>query len=221
MNNLENPRPIENDGEMHLACAVVIDTSGSMKGCEQALLQAIEEMKETIMENDTARGSVELCLITFDDTARIVQPFGSMYQFEPPRYISCDGMTSTHAAIRMAIDECNNRKAFYKANNVSYRQPWIWLFTDGGSNDSDNGSFNELLQMQNDKKLTFNGVGIGNGINAEELKGMHKNHRMLRVSKEDFKSAIEFLSASLVVTSKSKVDEKVTVTVPQQIVIEC
>ena len=63
-------------------------------------------------------------------------------------------------------------------------------------------------------------MGIGDEADASELKGMHKNNMMLRVSRENFKAAFEFLSASLSKTGTSKPGEKVVVDVPPQIVIE-
>ena len=217
---IETPRPIINAGEEHIACAVVVDTSGSMAAYADELTEAIAELSASITDDDTSRGRVELCLITFDNDARVVQPFGPMYSFEAPRQLKCYGMTSTHEAIRLAIDQVNQRKAEYKNNGVSYRQPWIWLFTDGGSNDDDNGSFDELLQMQRAGRLSFYGVGIGPEAEASELKGMHKSNIMLRVSRENFKAAFEFLSASISQASKSKPGEKITMTVPPQIIIE-
>ena len=220
MTYIETPRPIANAGEEHIACAIVVDTSGSMKPHANDLQQAIAELAETINADDTCRGRIELCLITFDDDAKVVQPFGPMYSFEAPRAFDCAGMTATHKAIRLAIDKVNERKAEYQANGVAYRQPWLWLFTDGESNDPDNGSYAELLQLQNNKKLSFYAVGIGEDAEASELKGMHKNNIMLRVSRENFKAAFEFLSASLSKTGTSKPGEKVVVDVPPQIVIE-
>ena len=217
---IETPRPIVNGGEEHIACAIVVDTSGSMKPHADALREAIAELAETINADDTCRGRIELCLITYDDEAQVVQPFGPMYSFEAPRAFDCAGMTSTHKAIRLAIDKVNERKAEYQANGVPYRQPWLWLFTDGKSTDTDNGSYDELLQMQNNKKLSFYAVGIGDEAEASELNGMHKNNIMLHVSRENFKAAFEFLSASLSKTGTSKPGEKVTVDVPPQIIIE-
>ena len=220
MTYIETPRPPVNPGEEHIACAVVVDTSGSMAPHARELQQAIVDLADTINADDTCRGRIELCLITFDSDVRVVQPFGPMHSFEPPRQIKCTGMTSTHQAIRVALDEVNRRKAEYNANHVSYRQPWLWLFTDGGSNDNDNGSYAELLRLQNDRKLSFYGVGIGSGADASELKSMHKNGIMLRVSQENFKAAFEFLSASLSQTSHSQPGERVVIDVPPQITIE-
>ena len=217
--HLETPRPITNRGEEHIACAVVVDTSGSMHGYEQELKQAIHEMMEAIMEDDMARGRVELCLITYDSTARMVQPFGPMHMFEAPGEICCKGMTSTHAAIRMALDAVKARTAEYDAQGVARKRPWLWLLTDGGSNDADNGSYHELMDMQLNGQLNFFGVGIGPEADASELKSMHKKHQMLRVNREDFLEAFKLISQSMSKSSSSTAG-MATLQLGQQISVE-
>ncbi len=216
----ETPRMPVNPGEEHLACVVVVDTSSSMKEYEKDLNDAICEMRESICEDDMARGRVDICMITFDDHAKIAVPFGPVESFHPP-YVTCGGMTATHEAIALALKVAEERKKLYQEENIAYKQPWIWLKTDGGSNDKDNGSFNELVRLQNEKKCVFFGVGIGNGINETELKGMHKNGMILKVSKDDFKAAFEYLSQSVRGASVHKAGQTISLPAPpQQITVE-
>jgi len=214
---IERPRlPIQNPGEQHMACAVLIDTSGSMAGRERELEQALREMKETIMEDDIARGRVELCIITFDDDVREIVPFGPITAMEIPR-IDCGGMTHTHQAIDFALKRVEERKNEYKAMHITYNQPWIWLFTDGYANDSDNGSFARLLQAQQEKKCVFYGVGIGDDVDDKELGRMHKKGMVLKVSKDEFRAAMEFFTTSVSAASSHKPGETAQQPVPPAI----
>lgn len=216
----EKPRlPIENTGEQHLACAVLVDTSGSMSDYEQQLVDAIKAMKEAIEDDDIARGRVEICLITFDDDVKEESPFGAISRMEIPR-ISCGGRTSTHAAIQFALRRVAERKAEYQRNHVTYNQPWIWLLTDGGSNDTDNGSFEELLNAQRDSKCVFFGVAIGDEVNEDELGKMHKNGMILRVGKDNLASAFDFISQSASGASVNKPGEKLNVPVPNDMEVQ-
>ncbi len=214
---LERPRlPIENTGEQHLACAVVVDTSGSMRGYETQLVEAITQMKEAIENDDVARGRVEVCLITYDDDVREESPFGPITKMTIPN-ISCDGMTSTHAAIDFALRRVAERKAEYQQNHVTYNQPWIWLLTDGEPNDFDNGSFGELLQAQRDNKCVFFGVAVGDDANEHQLAGMHKNNIVLKVGKDNFASVFEFISQSVSGASVNKPGTSISVVAPEDI----
>ena len=84
----EHPRggaansPIENGGEMHLPCVVLVDTSYSMAIVKDQLHEGLVALAEAL--DDQARGRVEFCVIGFDDDARILVPFGPAYDFEAP-----------------------------------------------------------------------------------------------------------------------------------------
>ena len=213
----EKPRlPVENTGEQHLACVVLVDTSGSMSGYEKELRNAIAAMKEAIMEDDIARGRVEICLATFDDDVKELSPFSVITRMEIPE-ISCGGMTCTHTAIKFALDRVAERKAEYHQSHITYNQPWIWLLTDGGSNDNDNGSFAELLRAQREGKCTFFGVAVGEGVNITELAGMHKNGQILRVGRDNLAKVFEFISQSVSVASRRNPGEKTVMQTPEGI----
>lgn len=216
----ERPRlPVENTGEQHLACAVLVDTSGSMSGYEKQIEEAITAMKDAIISDDVARGRVEVCLITFDDDVNEVSPFGPISRLEIPR-ISCGGMTSTHAAVQFALRRVAERKMEYKQNNVTYNQPWIWLLTDGGANDTDNGSFQELLDAQRGRKCNFFGVAIGDGVREQELGSMHKDGMILKVGRDDLAKVFEFISQSVSSASVHEPGQTVKTQVPSEIEVQ-
>ena len=217
---IEQPRlPIQNPGEQHMPCAVLIDTSGSMGGHETELMQALQEMKETIMDDDIARGRVEVCVITFDDDVHEVVPFGPISAMSIPN-INCGGMTHTHQAIDFALKRVEERKNEYKAMHITYNQPWIWLFTDGYANDTDNGAFARLLQAQSEGKCVFYGVGIGDKVDENELGKMHKKGMVMKVSKSEFKAAFELLSKSVTAASSHNPGETSKQPVPPEIDIK-
>ena len=219
-NVIEKPRlPVSNTGEIHLACAVLVDTSSSMAGKEEDIVEGIRTMKDAIMEDDIARGRVEICLITFDSEVREVCPFGPVSRIEIPD-IRTHGMTCTHAAVAFALKRVQERTAEYRSLGMTYKQPWIWLLTDGHSNDADNGAFQALLEAQNTKpnpKCIFYGVAIGDDVNEQELASMSRNSTILKVSKEDFMEAFSFISQSLSMTSRTAPGEDEDQTPPPEI----
>ena len=220
MHQFTEPRILTEPSERRIICVLVADTSGSMAPCAHKLQQAIVDLVDTINGDDFCRSLIDLCLITYNDEARVVQPFAPAHTFKPPHEIECRGTTSTHQAIRVALDEVNHRKAEYHANCITYRQPWIWLFTDGNSTDADNGSYAELLQLQQERKLAFFGVAIGDSVDYNELKAMHKNNIALHISHENLQEIFRFVGPAIIQACKSKPGEKITMTVPPQIIIE-
>lgn len=208
----EHPRggvansPIENGGEIHLPCVVLVDTSASMNRVKDQLNEGLASLTGAL--NDQARGRVEFCVIGFDDNARILVPFGPAYDFEIPR-IDCDGMTAMHAAVDLGLSELEARKDQYKAKGTAYYRPWMFMLTDGCANDADNGSFDRLLQSQRDKHCTFFPVGIGDQVDKDLLKSLKTDGVILTASKENFKGAFVWLSNSLSRISNSNPDQKV------------
>ena len=219
----ENPRggtlnkPVENGGEIHLPCVVLVDTSGSMASVKDQLRQGLTEMVEAL--DDQARGRVEFCVITFDDDARVLVPFGPAYDYEVPRF-DCDGMTAMHAAVELGLNELEARKQQYKANCTSYFRPWMFMLTDGGANDEDNGSFERLIQAQQGKHCTFFPVGIGNEVDKELLKKLKLEGYILTASKENFQNAFVWLSNSVSQTSNTRPGQKVKLDNPVEYQME-
>ena len=196
--------PVENRGEIHLPCVVLVDTSGSMGMVKDQLHDGLVALGEAL--DDQARGRVEFCIIGFDDDARVLVPFGPAYDFEAPR-LDCAGMTAMHAAVELGLSELEVRKNQYKANQTAHYRPWMFMLTDGGANDADNGSFERLLQSQRDKHCTFFPVGIGDQVDKDLLKGLQTDGVILTASKENFKGAFVYLSNSLSLVSSSNPDQ--------------
>lgn len=209
--------PIENGGEMHLPCAVLVDTSSSMEPVKEQLREGLTVLSEAL--DDQARGRVEFCIISFDNSARVLVPFGPAYDFEVPK-LECVGMTAMHAAVKLGLEQIETRKSQYKANQTSYYRPWIFLLTDGGANDTDNGSFEELMHAQKGKHCTFFPVAIGDSADKNLLKSMQADGRVLSARKEDFTGAFEWLSNSLSRTSNSNSGDRVKLPNPNDYQLE-
>lgn len=217
---VENKRP-ENPGEIHLPCIVLVDTSGSMGSAMKELNEGLVAMGEAIKEDSLAVGRVEYSIITFNDKAQVVVPFGPAYDYEAPR-LECGGMTAMHEAIDLALDMLEKRKREYEAGGIPYLRPWIFMMTDGKPNDVDNGSFERLIQAQKEKHCTFFPMGIGGDYDKNTLKYLSTSGIVLSASKDNFKESFVWLSNSVSTTSSSRPDEKVNLPNPgdYQITIE-
>lgn len=205
---------IENFDIVHHLWAVLIDTSNSMRGYENQLTESIVAMKEAIMKDDIARSRVEICLISFDNEVREESPFGPIARMEVP-CINCGGIARTHAAVEYALRRIAERKEEYKRNGIAYNQPWIWLFTAGGSDDMDNGSFTALQKAQKDGKAAFFGVAIGDQVNEEELASMHKKGIILKVKDGNLKEELEEIFGSLFPVPTQNSCTPVNISIPE------
>lgn len=217
---------IMNHGEKHIACALLVDTSGSMTG------QAIDELNEglrifgeALQEDSKAYGCADICVISFDSTVQTVVPFCAAADYMVPT-LGARGLTAMNEGIITALDAIEMRKQEYKDIGVDYWRPWLFLLTDGIPTDDEYeaDARQRLQEALQQKKINFFPMGIGSGADIATLKSYTKdgNGMVLRAAKENFKEAFVWLSSSMSVISNSDPSLKNTPLpeTPRTIVIE-
>src|SRR5215212_1595308 len=120
----ENPEP-------RCPCVLLLDTSGSMQGKPiEALNEGLWVFKMEVCKDALASRRVEVAVVTFDDTVKVVQPFIGIEDFEPP-VLSAQGLTHMGGGIARALDLLQLRKSQYKDHGITYYRPWVFMITDG------------------------------------------------------------------------------------------
>lgn len=216
---------IMNPGEKHIACVLLVDTSGSMQGSSIAELnEGLVEFGKALREDAKAYGCADVCVISFDSQVRTVFPFSSATEYTAP-VLSADGMTAMNEAIITALDAIDQRKQEYRTIGVDYWRPWIFLMTDGYPTDTgyEGDAKRRLQDALTRKKVNFFPMGIG-GANTAKLKEytLNGNGIVLKASASNFKEAFVWVSNSMSVISNSNPYEKNAEMppVPQTISIE-
>src|SRR5207302_6414063 len=106
---------------------------------------------------------VEVCMIAYDSTIKVVQPFITADQFDPPPLIS-QGFTYMGSAINRALDLLLERKEMYRANGIAYYRPWVLLITDGGPQGEPEhivaAAAERLKEDEENKRVAFFAVGV-------------------------------------------------------------
>jgi uncharacterized protein YegL len=193
--------------EPHMACVLLLDTSSSMSGAPIASLnKAISDFKEQTSMDELAQKRVDIAIIEFNDSARIVQEFVPLSQMEPIS-LSATGCTAMGAGINLAIDEVKKRNRFYASMGTPCFKPWIFMITDGAPTD-DISSAKQRIAEEESKgshgKLKFWAVGVP-GYSKETLTSLTK--RCIALDDANFNGIFNWLSESMVTISVSRVDE--------------
>lgn len=207
---------VENTGETHLPCVVLVDTSGSMSSAVSELNEGLELLGQALREEPQALGRAEICIITFDDEPCILVPFGPAYDYQAPK-VSCGGRTAMHEAVGLALKQLEIRKQQYNDCHTVYNRPWLFMLTDGVPTDADNGEFQALRNAQRDGHCTFFPMSVGNEVDMNLLKSLvydKKKGFVLTATKENFKDCFVWLSNSLSVTSSHNPGEKASIPNP-------
>ncbi len=202
-------------GEKHVACVVLVDTSGSMtenNNIQQAN-DGIRMLVEQILSDSQASGVVDICLIEFNNSVNVVCPFAPVSKVEVPR-LRADGGTSMNEAILVGLDQIAQRKQLYKSIGTPYWRPWMFLITDGYPTDDSlesqaKGTLSKALEAG---KVVFFPVAVADA--DENHLATYPSTATFKVSDNDFTRAFVWLSQSII--SNSKVDtSEASLSLPQ------
>ncbi len=194
-------------GEPHMACVLLLDTSSSMSGAPIASLnKAINDFKEQTSMDELAQKRVDIAIIEFNDTARVVQDFTPLPQMQPIT-LSATGCTAMGAGINLAIDKVKERNHFYNDMGTPCFKPWIFMITDGAPTDDISAARQRILDEESKGahgKLKFWAVGVP-GYSKDVLTSLTK--RCIALDEANFKGIFDWLSESMVTISVSRVGE--------------
>ncbi|MBY0528111.1 MAG: VWA domain-containing protein [Gemmataceae bacterium] len=161
----ENPEP-------RCPCILLLDTSRSMENKPIAALnEGLQAFRIELLKDPLAKQRVEIAIITFGGTVRVIQNFITVDTFTPP-LLTASGQTPMGTAILTALDLLDARKAQYLANGIAYYRPWIFLITDGAPKGEDLEITRQAVQRlradETAKKVALFAVGV-EGANMKLL----------------------------------------------------
>ena len=194
-------------------CPVILllDTSGSMSGEPiQQLNRGLSAFLEDVRKDEQASLSVDLAVVTFGDSPKLISDFQSVDEFESP-YLNAGGLTPMGEAIDYALDLLQTRKTNYKENGVQYYRPWVFLVTDGAPNHDSPWQMaaRRLREAETERRVLFFTVAV-EGANMDILKQIAPPERPpVWLNGLDFRSLFLWLSSSMKRVSSQKVGEAV------------
>ena len=175
------------------------------------LQKGIQLFYDAINEDEVAVYSAEICVVTFDDTAKCLVDFSNINRQSVPK-LQTANKTSLGEGVTLALDLLEKRKREYQEKGVDYYQPWLVLMTDGIPNGNASilrDSIERTVSLVKNKKLTIFPIGIGKDADMSVLQQFSPNRTPLRLQGLKFKEFFEWLSKSVSRTSNSVPGESV------------
>lgn len=198
---VENPTP-------RVPICLVLDVSGSMDGAPiKELEQGVEMFFNAIRDDEVARYSAEISIITFGGVAKTALDFFSIERQEVPSFYA-NGGTPMGEAVNLALDMLEHRKNEYKTAGVDYYQPWLVLMTDGEPTDDISRAASRVMDMVESKRLSIFPIAIGSA-NLDNLAMLSPGRPPLKLSGLNFKEFFLWLSRSVSRVSQSTPGESV------------
>jgi uncharacterized protein YegL len=166
-----NPFSAESPKNYEQKCtvALVVDTSGSMAEHSRLtnMVAGLAAFIKEVQEDENLKNKLEIGIVAFShECRRVVEP-SLAADIKLPE-LKAEGGTFSVQAIQAGIQMVADRKAWYRANGLSYYRPWVIHITDGEPDAREfNGDFeakwDELAQQirQAEQQKTFCFLSLG------------------------------------------------------------
>lgn len=202
--------------EQKCLCVLLLDTSGSMEGYPiRELQKGIEIFHQEISEDPTTANRLEIAIISFDSSVKVLQNPALANEFSMPQ-LYANGATCMGEAITEGVNLVEARKSWYKLTGQPYYRPWIIVITDGEPTDVPNfGDLQRKIQSDvNDKKYFFYAIGV-ESANLEKLRQI-SSEKMPPAKLKGLKFAdfFKWLSASMTQVTSSADDSVINLPSP-------
>jgi uncharacterized protein YegL len=196
-------------GEPHLACVLLLDTSESMSGEPiNSLNRALKDFKEKVSMDEMAKKRVDIAIVEFNHTARVVQDFTPILKMNPIS-LQATGTTAMGEGINLAIDMVKGRNKYYNSLGTPVFKPWIFMITDGAPTDDITEAARRIQEEESKGshgRLKFFALGVP-GYDKETLFSITK--RVMELTNTNFSGIFNWISESMVAISVSRVGDEV------------
>jgi len=181
----------------------LVDVSGSMKGEPiESVRVGLQTIVACLLQEPWALETVHLCLITFDEEAKVVTPLASVEAFKVPEVLPVGSSRANWgAAIKVLCQRVDAEVVKSTADIKGDWKPMVFLMTDGEPTDTfDHG----LVEFQKRKWGMVIACAAGPSANTENLKKLTEVViRLDGASPAVFKAFFPRVSDSVSLGSKS------------------
>lgn len=211
LENRYSHNDFKDNPESQVPCVIMLDTSLSMAGVAIDEVNAgIRRFKEELAKDELTERRADIAVVAFNHGYDVVQDFGRLADFNPPR-LAASGGTRFAPAINRALDMIEARKAAYRAAGLSYYRPIAMLVTDGRPEHDTPDDLakvaERIKESENGRHLVFWAIGTERADMDALSRLSSRPPKMLAGTK--FGEMFEWLSASISRISHSAIDEEV------------
>jgi len=199
------------DNTTKIPVILLADVSASMVGSPlQEQGDAIQTFIEVIADDDYARPSVELSIITFSHLIKVIHDFSFVDDIYFENNFEVEAETNMAKAVDYSIDALEAKIKEFKEEGVLYKAPLLLLITDGVASDDITNAAKRCAALVARRKLNFLGIGVGDKANMQELKRFNPNGQVIKSPTfEDLKEVLIWVSYALSAASQAGPDEEV------------
>ena len=208
MNNIIPDIVLQDNTSQRLPCVLVLDGSGSMSGQPINELNAGLKVLESELKNDpVAAQRVQLYIIRVGggDNAEVLCDWTDAMDFVAPE-VSANGRTPLGDGVTKALKAIEDQKRNYRAHQIPYNRPWLFIITDGSPTEHDwKRHADAAREAEKSGKVVIFAIGT-NGADFICLE-QFSTRKAMQLKGLAFKELFVWLSQSASVGSKAAIDE--------------
>lgn len=182
---------------------LLLDVSGSMSDRDGSTKTKIEEVHDNLItfldyvRSDTRASKIcDLCIISFGESIKVISDYNSIDTISNPSFNAYGG-TPLGGAIDKASELLDNRRQYYKDNDIEHFKPIVLLMSDGEPTDNYKNSAKKFSDRVSKKELKIFPVGIGSSFNCSVLEEFSPILKPKQIcTTEEFAKLFELLSSS-------------------------
>jgi uncharacterized protein YegL len=215
--NDNKPKIVKNASEPHMACLLLVDTSGSMDGQPITQLNAaLKQFKFDVTADKITREVLDVAIIEFNSGVNVVQEFAPIEDMTTDD-LTADGSTNMIPAIDMGMNMVRERSIVYRNTGTEPYKPWIILISDGAPDDPIDGIAQTVRDQDTKGKFKFWCLGV-EGFDESTLRKLAPQ-TTFSLNGYNFVGFFDWLHKSLRAVSQSSPGEGVAIQTPPPDVI--
>lgn len=207
--SLEDSVEFFSNPEPRCPCVLLLDVSDSMRGQPLAELNAgLQAFRDQLMRDPVAAKRVDVCVITFGTTVKVVQEFIPINRFVPPT-LTPQGYTHMGAGILQALQLLQSYKKALRELEIDYFRPHVFMITDGEPKDEPEHVLEwartQLESEEKSKGVLFFAIAV-QGADIPRLRKLVVREP-IDLKGHSFQEMIDYLSKSVSALSQSRFAE--------------
>ncbi len=184
-----------------MALAFLLDTSATMRGERiNHLCDGLNRFKTEVCKSKQTRDILDVAVIAFNDTYRVVQNFLPVEYMKPVNLIAA-GRTYMEPAISKALEMVDERSRFYRRSGSEPYKPWVIFISDGSPSDDITYTARMIHEMEKKDKVSFRSLGV-EGYDSKVLHQL-SGPKVMRLLGTDFSSFFDWVNKSMRAVSQS------------------
>lgn len=182
---------------------LLLDCSGSMYGEPiEAVKQGVKSLLSELRSDPQALETAYLSVITFDSSARQVEPLTELMQFQEPE-IDAGGATALGEALEVLKDSIEREVRKTTETQKGDWKPLVFILTDGAPTDIQ--TFDQAAaDIKNVGIANIIACGAGSNVDTQYLKQITDHVLMMNsMSPGDLAAFFKWVSGSIMMSSNS------------------